>query len=59
MKNLTDYYSSVELKLNPGKNELINHNAKIVQTEVVVNPVTGEVKRVARQTNLDARKALG
>ena len=59
MKNLTDYYSSVELKLNLGKNELINHNAKIVQTEVVVNPVTREVKRVARHANLDARKALG
>ena len=52
MMNMTKYYSSIELKLNPGKTELINHNAKIVQTEVVVNHITGEVKKSTNEAKM-------
>ena len=45
MANLIEYYSKCELKLNPSKTELINHNAKIKSVSVLVDQENNERKQ--------------
>ena len=51
MRTLVNFYSEAELKLNPKKTEIINHNCKTSKLRIITNPATGETT----ESTYDAR----